>query len=145
MQIYWNLRKSSQKKGVYKLPQDCFIVLGHQYGGRYVMSELFITYFIGCPVHIPISSCPKKRLLFSTDLQSNRKNREYLKYLRNFYWVTTNHSKDQDTRARHTTNLVPRSHSVLRFLAVGNLGTRLGTKPQANQHSCLRFSFLTLV
>ena len=59
MQIYWNLRKSSQKKGVYKLPQDYFIVLGHQYGGRYVMSELFITYFIGCPVHIPISSCPR--------------------------------------------------------------------------------------
>ena len=44
-----------------------------------------IMYFIGCPVHIPITSCPKKRLLFSTDLQSNRQNREDLKYLRNFY------------------------------------------------------------
>ena len=62
-----------------------FIVLGHQYGGRDVMYELFITYFIGCPVYIPISSCPKKCLLFSTDLQSNRQTREDLKYLRNVY------------------------------------------------------------
>ena len=31
-------------------------------------------------------------------LQCDQENREHLKYFRNFYCVTTNHSKDQDTR-----------------------------------------------
>ena len=31
-------------------------------------------------------------------LQCDQENREHLKYFRNFYCFTTNHSKDQDTR-----------------------------------------------